>query len=65
LIVGVKYVISEPSMDYYIYLDPLPFLSMVEGGAYIKGKGNKKGGSSCCTYLSLVEIVIHRYIVVL
>jgi hypothetical protein len=51
LIVGVEYVISEPSMDYYTYLDPLPFLSMVEGGAYIKGKGNNKGGSSCCTLL--------------
>jgi hypothetical protein len=52
-------------MDYYTYLDPLPFLSTVEGGAYIKGKANKKGGSSCHTYLSLVEIVIHVCRVVL
>jgi hypothetical protein len=42
LIVGVEYVISQPSMDYYTYLDPLPFLSMVEGGAYIKGKRKER-----------------------
>jgi hypothetical protein len=51
LIVVVEYVIFETNMDYYTYLDPLPFLSIIDKGTYyLGGKETIRGGTSCCTY---------------
>jgi hypothetical protein len=59
LIVVVEYVIFETNRDYYIYVDPLPFLSILDRGAYyLGGKETIRGGTSCCTYLSLVKLVV-------
>jgi hypothetical protein len=60
LIAAMKYVIFETNTDYYTYVDLLPFLSIVDrGGYYLGGKETITGGKSCCTYLSLVKLVVH------
>jgi hypothetical protein len=60
LIVAMEYVIFETNMDHYTYVDLLPFLSIVDRGAYyLGGKETIRGGKSCCTYLSLVTFVVH------
>jgi hypothetical protein len=41
-------------------MDLLPFLLIVDrGGYYLGGKETITGGKSCCTYLSLVKLVVH------
>jgi hypothetical protein len=66
LIVAVEYVIFETNMDYYNHVDPLPFLSIVDRGAYyLGGKETIRGGPSCCTYFSLVKLVVHTCRVVI
>jgi len=65
LIVEVEYVIFETNMNYYTYVDLLPFLSIVDKGAYCLARNETiRGGTSCCTYLSLVKLVVHTCMVV-